>query len=104
MYRLLRLPLFPTWHYFLWNLTSRSPGVQHQGEASTGCRCPLYDGGADDTSEPLFGTINFKIIPDRSANVTTSFRSHLIWLDRLLGMAGIVERLVPDELWELFQR
>lgn len=27
-----------TWHYFLWNLTSQSPGVQHQGEASvTAC-------------------------------------------------------------------
>ncbi|MER5942431.1 transposase family protein, partial [Streptomyces sp. NPDC001928] len=31
-------------------------------------------------------------------------RSHLIWLGRLLAVAGIVERLVPDELWELFQR
>ncbi|WP_158801300.1 transposase [Streptomyces sp. NRRL S-37] len=26
--------LLPTWHYFLWNLTSQFPGVQHQGEAS----------------------------------------------------------------------
>ncbi|MFJ1724445.1 hypothetical protein, partial [Streptomyces sp. NPDC088244] len=31
-------------------------------------------------------------------------RSHLIWLGRLLAVAGIVERLVPDDLWELFQR
>ncbi|MFC5956147.1 hypothetical protein ACFP51_17200 [Streptomyces pratens] len=38
---------------------------------STECRCPLCDGGADDTSEPLPGTINHKIIPRRSVNVTT---------------------------------
>ncbi|AXE76337.1 hypothetical protein C5746_04510 [Streptomyces atratus] len=31
----------------------------------------MYDGGADDTSGPLPGTINSEIIPDRSANVTT---------------------------------
>jgi hypothetical protein len=31
----------------------------------------LYDGDADDTSEPLPGTTNSKIIPGRSANVTT---------------------------------
>ncbi|MEZ3183166.1 hypothetical protein KYY02_32255 [Streptomyces pimonensis] len=30
----------------------------------------MYDGGADDTSDPLPGTINSKIISDRSANVT----------------------------------
>lgn len=30
-------------------------------------------------------------------------RSHLIWFGRLLAVVGIVERLVPDELWELFQ-
>lgn len=30
----------------------------------------MYDGGADDTSDPLPGTINFKIISGRSANVT----------------------------------
>ncbi|MFI0234936.1 DUF6083 domain-containing protein, partial [Streptomyces sp. NPDC017086] len=29
---------------------------------------------------------------------------HLIWFGRLPAVAGIVERLVPDELWELFQR
>jgi hypothetical protein len=28
--------LLPTWHYFLWNLGSQSPGVQGQGEASIG--------------------------------------------------------------------
>ncbi|MFB7713947.1 hypothetical protein [Streptomyces sp. NPDC056105] len=38
---------------------------------SNGYRCPLDDGDADDTSEPLPGAINSKIIPDRSANVTT---------------------------------
>ncbi|MFE0420822.1 hypothetical protein, partial [Streptomyces tendae] len=32
------------------------------------------------------------------------FRRHLIWLGKLPVMEGIVERLVPDELWELFQR
>ncbi len=31
-------------------------------------------------------------------------RRHLNWLGRLWAVAGIVERLVPDELWELFQR
>ncbi|MFF7144311.1 hypothetical protein ACFZB5_24260 [Streptomyces nodosus] len=34
VYRLLRLLLFPTWHYFLWNLASQSPGVHDQGEGS----------------------------------------------------------------------
>ncbi|MEW2122001.1 transposase, partial [Streptomyces sp. NPDC005474] len=33
-----------------------------------------------------------------------SLRSHLIWLGRLSVVVSIVERLVPDELWELFQR
>ncbi|WP_455711430.1 hypothetical protein [Streptomyces hirsutus] len=37
---------------------------------STGYRWPLYDGDADDTSEPLPGTTNSKIIPGRSANAT----------------------------------
>jgi len=27
-----------------------------------------------------------------------------MWLGRLSAVAGIVERLAPDELWELFQR
>lgn len=32
-------------------------------------------------------------------------RGHLIWpVGRLRAVVGIVERLVPDELWELFQR
>jgi transposase len=31
-------------------------------------------------------------------------RHHLIWLGRLPVVTRIVERLVPDELWELFQR
>ncbi|MCX2927895.1 hypothetical protein [Streptomyces sp. NEAU-W12] len=31
----------------------------------------MYDGDADDTSEPLPGATNSKIIPGRSANVTT---------------------------------
>ncbi|MFG3552697.1 hypothetical protein ACGF7V_35770, partial [Streptomyces sp. NPDC047725] len=35
---------------------------------------------------------------------TALLRSHLIWLGKLSAVAGIVERLVPDELWELFQR
>ncbi|MER6015989.1 hypothetical protein [Streptomyces bluensis] len=34
VYRLLRLLLLPTWHYFLWNLMSQSPGVHDQGEGS----------------------------------------------------------------------
>ncbi|MGW4434962.1 toll/interleukin-1 receptor domain-containing protein, partial [Streptomyces sp. NPDC004596] len=33
-----------------------------------------------------------------------TLRAHLIWLGRLFAVVGIVERLVPDELWELFQR
>ncbi|MFE0420583.1 hypothetical protein, partial [Streptomyces tendae] len=32
-----------------------------------------------------------------------TLRRHLIWLGKLPVMEGIVERLVPDELWELFQ-
>ena len=38
------------------------------------------------------------------AAMSDFIRSHLIWLGRLLVVVGIVERLVPDELWELFQR
>jgi transposase len=34
----------------------------------------------------------------------TGLRRHLIWLGKLPVVVGIVERLVPDELWELFQR
>ncbi|MGW1008171.1 hypothetical protein [Streptomyces sp. NPDC002520] len=34
LYRLLRLLLLPTWHYFLRNLMSQSPGVHDQGEGS----------------------------------------------------------------------
>ncbi|MFF7234594.1 hypothetical protein, partial [Streptomyces sioyaensis] len=36
--------------------------------------------------------------------IDTGLRSHLIWLSRLLAVVEIVERLVPDELWEMFQR
>ncbi|WP_406337531.1 helix-turn-helix domain-containing protein [Streptomyces sp. NBC_01620] len=38
---------------------------------STGYRCPRYDGDTDDTSSPLPDTTSAKIIPRRSANVTT---------------------------------
>jgi transposase len=31
-------------------------------------------------------------------------RRHLIWIGSLSVVVSIVERLVPDELWELFQR
>ncbi|MER6335196.1 hypothetical protein ABT298_39095, partial [Streptomyces sp. NPDC001034] len=34
--------LLPTWCYFLWNLTSQSPGVHDQGEASGTRRDSLY--------------------------------------------------------------
>jgi hypothetical protein len=51
---------------------------------STGYRCPLYDGDADDTSEPLPDTINSKIIPGRSANVTTP-------IDDLLARAALLK-------------
>jgi transposase len=51
---------------------------------STGYRCPLCDGGADDTSEPLPGTTNSKIIPGRSTNVTTPFEG-VIWRFRTGG-------------------
>ena len=40
-------------------------------------------------------------IPPRES---ARLRRHLIWLGKLPVVAGIVERLVPDELWELFQR
>lgn len=39
---------------------------------------PLYDGGTEDTSETLPGTINSKIISGRSVNVTTP-RTWLQW-------------------------
>jgi hypothetical protein len=63
---------------------------------STGYRWPLYDGDADDTSEPLPGTINHKIIPRRSDNVTMPFREFALLLDadqarvalREVGRAG----------------
>jgi hypothetical protein len=31
-------------------------------------------------------------------------RHHLIWIGGLWVVVSIVERLMPDELWELFQR
>ena len=34
----------------------------------------------------------------------TAVSANLIWLDRLPVVVSIVERLVPDELWELFQQ
>ncbi|MER6434335.1 hypothetical protein ABT272_42800, partial [Streptomyces sp900105245] len=47
-------------------------------------------------------------MPDRNGPIgccaATPFRDHLIWLGKLLVVSRIVERLVPDELWELFQR
>jgi transposase len=40
----------------------------------------------------------------RGQQLRQMLRGYLNWLGRLLVMVGIVERLVPDELWELFQR
>jgi transposase len=42
--------------------------------------------------------------PRLSARARWALRSCLIWFGRLRLMVGIVERLVPDELWALFQR
>ncbi|MFI5888312.1 hypothetical protein, partial [Streptomyces sp. NPDC051554] len=42
--------------------------------------------------------------PTNDHHVGHGLRSHLIWLSKLPIVAGIVEQLVPDELWELFQR
>ncbi|MFE7394483.1 hypothetical protein ACFU9K_45825, partial [Streptomyces sp. NPDC057582] len=41
-----------------------------------GYRCPRYDGDTDDTSSPLPDTTSTKIIPRRSANVTTPSTEH----------------------------
>ncbi|MFD8745161.1 hypothetical protein [Streptomyces sp. NPDC059616] len=41
----------------------------------------MHDGDADDTSEPLPGTINSKIIPGRSVNVTTPPEVYEVHLD-----------------------
>ena len=42
--------------------------------------------------------------PNRFGFFDSELRRHLIWLGKLPIVAGIVERLVPDELWEMFQR
>jgi transposase len=39
-----------------------------------------------------------------SPGTHTDLRRHLIWVGRLPVLVSIVERPVPDELWELFQR
>ncbi|MFD8593222.1 hypothetical protein ACFV1B_27350, partial [Streptomyces sp. NPDC059637] len=45
------------------------------------------------------------VIPaDIALKAGWTLRSHLIWPGRLPVVVGMVERLVPDELWELFQR
>lgn len=36
--------------------------------------------------------------------LVAALRRHLIWIGSLSVVVSIVERLVPDELWELFQR
>jgi hypothetical protein len=46
------LLLLTTWHYFLWNLTSQSPGVQHQGEGSEATF--TYGGGSSEIAEELY--------------------------------------------------
>lgn len=42
--------------------------------------------------------------PANDHHIGHGLRRHLIWLGKLPIVAGIVERLVPDELWEMFQR
>jgi transposase len=42
--------------------------------------------------------------PRRWGRGSFRLRRHLIWVGRLSVVVSIVERLVPDELWELFQR
>ncbi|MET8616138.1 hypothetical protein, partial [Streptomyces misionensis] len=44
------------------------------------------------------------ILAAYTAHRSVRLRVHLIWLSRLSAVVGIIERLVPDELWELFQR
>jgi transposase len=55
------------------------------------------------------GTIQLHVLrpmtsPTNDHHIGHGLRSHLIWLGKLTVVATIVERLVPDELWELFQR
>jgi hypothetical protein len=60
----------------------------------------VYDGGADDTSEPLPGTTNSKNIPSRSTNVTTPVQvlgevecvAVLTFLDELLPQGDGLRR------------
>ncbi|MFJ2766088.1 Tn3 family transposase [Streptomyces prasinus] len=52
----------------------------------------MYDGGAGDTNDPLPGTTNSKIIPGRSANVTTP--STLVHVNTLL-----MQEVLAGEKW-----
>lgn len=60
---------------------------------------------AEDVPLPPLGTreAGTRQLP-ATDRVRVPSRSHLIWLGKLPVVARIVERLVPDELWELFQR
>uniref|UniRef100_UPI001AE0991C hypothetical protein n=1 Tax=Streptomyces bicolor TaxID=66874 RepID=UPI001AE0991C len=42
--------------------------------------------------------------PEPTLSRCRHLRRHLIWNGSLSVVVSIVERLVPDELWELFQR
>lgn len=68
--------------------TKRAEGVPPSVESSPSAPC------GDQTEPPT---------PWIRGNVER-LRSHLIWVGRLSVVVSIVERLVPDELWELFQR
>jgi len=64
-YRLPRLLLLPTWHYFLWNLTSQCPGVHHQGEGSSGLPpIRLHDLRHGAATLMLAADIDIKIVSD----------------------------------------
>ena len=60
----------------------------------------------DNELRPLYPSVAIEVwgLKTLAAEVS-KLRGHLIWLvSRLRAVVGIVERLVPDELWELFQR
>jgi transposase len=70
-----------------------------------------FDGGFSGSaiSHSPSGTIQLHVprpmtSPTSQHHVGHGLRRHLIWFGRLSVVVSIVERLVPDELWELFQR
>jgi transposase len=73
---------------------------------SVGFATPSYQEALPSCPRPAAITrsrLPFDAHPSRSERQQL-LRRHLIWLGRLSVVVSIVERLVPDELWELFQR